>query len=96
MSDYDTLKDAKLSDFKAILGTIDRSPYTKYQSEHLDTLEAFDRHLELLVSNLALQNALIRQQIVIQKENQEIEKDKIRMLKRIADELESSRRGYVV
>ena len=96
MSDYDTLKDAKLSDFKAILGTIDSSPYTKYQSEHLDALEGLERHLELLSSNLAMQNALIRQQIVIQKDNQEIEKDKIRMLKRIADELQSSRRGYVV
>lgn len=96
MSDYDTLKDAKLSDFKAILGTIDRSPYTKYQSEHLDALEGLERYLELLSSNLAMQNALIRQQIVIQKDNQEIEKDKIRMLKRIADELQSSRRGYVV
>lgn len=96
MTDFENLKNAKLSDFEAVFKRIDRLPYTKYESEHLDALEALERHLELISSNLALSTALTRQRIVIEKENQEIEKDKVRALNRIADELQSTRRGYVV
>lgn len=96
MSDFENLKNAKLSDFEAVFKRIDRLPYTKYESEHLDTLEALERHLELISSNLAMNNALQRQRIVIEKDNQQIEKDKVNALKRIADELQSTRRGYVV